>query len=308
MTCVVSPRQHRMSFNSSSSPSSTHSQSHPHQQHASTSAADEEDLLALLGSDTFSLESQRDRDLIKLGSFLSNLIPPPHSSTTSTHTSTSSQPVLSPSTNHFGSPMSFQSSSSGFSQSHLPPAPSSSLNNKPSSMIPPAEFFQGMDFSSFNGFGGWGKECEGLKGGVKESFNQDRWGIGSGSGTPVGGRSGGATPTRRRRSSNLGEGAMWRAPNCSREREERIEIKENEEGGWKGRLRKSTVDQQQPGSGYSSPARRGQQSVREQQVEEEEQRRRNSGNYDGSDVDDGGGGREGDRGQEMEEDDLMMDD
>jgi len=174
-------------------------------------------------------------------------------------------------------------------------------------MPPPAEFFQGMDFSSFNGFGGWGKECEGLKGGVKESFNQDRWGIGSASGTPTGGRSGGATPTRRRRSSVQGDNSLWRVPNCSRERER--EVENVEEGGWKGRLRKSTVDQQQQqgGSGYSSPARRGQQSVREQQEEEAEERRRNSGSYDRED-DDGGGSRNGDGGQDMEEDDLMMDD
>lgn len=252
---------------------------------------DEEDLLALLSSDSFSLESQRDRDLIKLGSFLNNIIPSQPQPLPQPIPSTSrSIPPHPHSLNSFGSPMSYHSSTSSNNSNPVPPAPSSSLNNPP----PP---FPIMDFSNFNGFGGWGKELEGFKGKESTSFNQSRWNTVSGSNSRDV-SSGENTPMRRRSSvANNRNGQAWRVPNCSRERveEERestpvgkgrgnrgtIETREEEERGWKSRLRKSTVEQ-------SSSAGN-----------------RNSGR--GYDDDHGGGGGRDDQFEE-EEDDLMMDD
>ncbi|GAA5951201.1 hypothetical protein JCM21900_004373 [Sporobolomyces salmonicolor] len=113
----------------------------------SSAAVDEEDLLALLASDTFSLESRRDKDLIVLSSFLKGVLPsapsqasPPAgisigSSAPAPPSWNGWRPDASTSSAPYGSPMSFQSTSSG--SAAVPPAPSSSLNNHPSPPFPP---------------------------------------------------------------------------------------------------------------------------------------------------------------------------
>ncbi|GAA5864691.1 hypothetical protein JCM1840_002202 [Sporobolomyces johnsonii] len=114
----------------------------------SSAAVDEEDLLALLGSDTFSLESRRDKDLLVLQSFLQGVLPPaPSQQLSPSGISIGSSAPAPPSWNNgwrpdastsaapYGSPMSFQSTSSG--SAAVPPAPSSSLNNHPSPAFPP---------------------------------------------------------------------------------------------------------------------------------------------------------------------------
>ncbi|GAA5942387.1 uncharacterized protein JCM15063_006227 [Sporobolomyces koalae] len=278
--------------------------------HRLASAADDDDLLALFSSDTFSLESQRDRDLVRLGSFLTNLIP-----SASTSTSTASQPIptgssssfRAPSNHQFGSPMSYQSSTS--SGMNVPPAPSSSLNNHPTRTIPPAPM---IDFSNFNGFGGWGKELEGFAGKESSSFNQDRWNT---AGTP---RSGGATPRRRRSSgvatnAGLYDSTTWRVQNGSKGRGQSSTGGEGESTlgsglqdvhesgqGWKSRLRKSTQQQSlaqriHPTRGYNHDP---DPSHRHPDDDDEE---------DGDEDDDDGGGYTH-QGDDAEGDDLMMDD
>ncbi|GAA5916365.1 uncharacterized protein JCM6883_002645 [Sporobolomyces salmoneus] len=260
---------------------------HPHD--SRTSAAEEEDLLALLSSDTFSLESQRDRDLVKLGSFLSNIIPTPPAQPQPIPSSSSSSGNRQIPPHSYGSDHSTSSTSTNGGPP-LPPAPSSSLNNNERS-VPP---FPMLDFSSFNGFGGWGKELEGFAGKDTTSFNQSRWNTVSGGNSRD--HSGENTPMRRRSSVNHNNnGKEWRVPNCSRERNQIEEgsrdgtpiasrerssaSRGREEEGWKSRLRKSTVDQQQQ---HAVSTSRG---------------------YEEDDDGGGGGGM-----QDDEEDDLMMDD
>ncbi|BGP18772.1 hypothetical protein JCM10213_004269 [Rhodosporidiobolus nylandii] len=140
------------------SPSSSHfppapTAASPYDQHTSSSAAvEEDDLLALLGSDTFSLESARDKDLSRLQNFLMGVMPtapgtsaahhpaPPHNSGISISSGgagfggMAQQPAFSGTWNGwrpaggegaaapYGSPMSFASSSAA-----APVAPSSSF-------------------------------------------------------------------------------------------------------------------------------------------------------------------------------------
>lgn len=146
MAAVSSPYSHQFmasSFPSAASsstafPSSSTTSSAP-VGYSQSAAVDDEDLLALLGSDTFSLESARDRDLGMLQSFLQGVLPgtqpnhptpPPHpglafgqaagasAGWNGWRPSGSADGAAAP----YGSPMSFSSTAGG------PSAPSSSLN------------------------------------------------------------------------------------------------------------------------------------------------------------------------------------
>ncbi|GAA5874911.1 hypothetical protein JCM8547_003608 [Rhodosporidiobolus lusitaniae] len=149
------------SFQSMSSafPPSPSSSSPPanHQPHYAPAAVDEDDLLALLGSDAFSLESRRDRDLLSLTSFLHQSFQPPASSAAGlvpqgfpaslgqaaaqgggggggagwngwrpSGSGGGGEGTAAP----YGSPMSFSSPGG------VPPAPSSSLNTNPAFAYP----------------------------------------------------------------------------------------------------------------------------------------------------------------------------
>lgn len=241
-TLDLEPRMSSSFGSSTSSKTSNSSSSHPQQHYGpGSTAADEEDLLALLSSDTFSLESQRDRDLVHLGSFLTNIIPqtgpqpiPLHPSSAASSSSSSHpwhhhhhHPWNDHSREMASSPMSFQSNSSGGGLGHtapVPPAPSSSLNNSfpvlppqlplastsnsavssspPPPPPPPVPPVPMMDFSNFNGFGGWGKELEGVAGKESSSFNQSRWNTPAGSGSNSRNPSSGENTPMRRRSSH----------------------------------------------------------------------------------------------------------
>ncbi|GJN88239.1 hypothetical protein Rhopal_001204-T1 [Rhodotorula paludigena] len=147
------------------STSPTHSHSHPHpaaaalatsppahlahlaQPHGSSAAVDDDDLLSLLGSDSFSLETARDRELLLLGSFLKGVLPPAAagsgahhhpaplnagltiSSAASAHAAgwNGWRPAPDGVAAPFGSPMSFASSSVG--SSAFPAGPSTSYQS-----------------------------------------------------------------------------------------------------------------------------------------------------------------------------------
>lgn len=82
---------------------------------AASSSQDEEDLLAMLSGDTFSLESNRDRALVELSSFLKMSIP------TGPHTELSSD-IYGNSAYSFGSDFNSSAPSTGSSAAYSPPS------------------------------------------------------------------------------------------------------------------------------------------------------------------------------------------